>query len=213
MNNYQNKIIFLTLIFLSSCVNGIITGTDESARFKISPLNQGQVDFTVVKNLILTPFCVQCHTWANAEEKVLQRVVAGNPAASNLYLQVESGRMPQGLPRLSTNLLLVLQKYIEGIASIPPPLPITATYTSLKANLLEKSCLSCHNTLEATRRRIPDFESKTQVITSADDILYTMTTGRELDDIPMPPTNSNAPIPTLEIINAFKNWIAAGFPD
>lgn len=145
INNF-NKIYFLAWLLLASCGNKIITGTDESSRFRISPLLEGKVDYTLVNNLILTPFCIQCHAWANTEEEVLKRIVPGNPKLSTLFLNVDSGRMPQGLPRISQNLINILQKYIEGLSNFPPLPRLAANFDSIKANIFVPKCLNCHST-------------------------------------------------------------------
>lgn len=207
----------LALLFLSACGNKIITSTDESSRFKITPFLKGAApDFNTLKNNILIPYCIQCHSWAAKEEEVLKRVVPKKPQASTLFQEIDSGKMPQGLPRLTEVSIDLVRRYIDGVGStppIPPAPPLKATYSSLKFHLMEKSCLSCHNAEEAVRRKIPNLKGKDKVQEKADEILYSMTTGREIDDGPMPPKRSSAPIATPEIIATFQEWMAAGFPD
>ena len=299
----QNILVILGLIFLSSCMNSIITGTDESSRFKIVALsNIEAVNFSVLQSTLLAPHCIRCHAWVSDEEQIIKRIVPGNADLSPLFTQVSSGSMPKGEGRLPQSFIDMLRKYIEGARStqipVPPPpigskvtfleiqkkilephcinchdnwdnnekefikkiatnnasesvvfkqidsgdmpmggarLPqesidqvkkyidslavvvdpveVKASFASIKFHLIEKSCLWCHNHINAERRKIPNFEERTIIQNNADKIIYKITTARELDNKPMPPTASSAPVPKAEVIWAFKEWQLAGFPD
>jgi hypothetical protein len=78
--------------------------------------------FTLVNSQILQPSCVACHgavapaagisfaTYAATSTSV----VAGNPAASILYVQIEQGLMPQGAPPLPAAQLQLLSDWITS---------------------------------------------------------------------------------------------------
>jgi mono/diheme cytochrome c family protein len=79
-----------------------------------------EVTFTQLNQDIIQPKCISCHS-ASADSGgvdlgsyagVAAQVVAGNPAQSTLYLQVESGQMPKGGPALSESELAEVYNWI-----------------------------------------------------------------------------------------------------
>lgn len=216
INQLLKASLILCLIMLVSCK--VKTGTDESSRFKILPLTKGAVSFSSVKNNILVPQCASCHSWAANEAEVAKRIVPGQPEKSDLFIQVDSGSMPLGQPRLPQSFVDMLRNYIVEFRA-PPPLPqdptdppevkLEATYSSLKVHLFDKSCVGCHR----ANGRLVNLSDPQVVRRLADDILYSITEGRENDDMPMPPLNSKAPVPTKEVIEAFRTWIDNQMPD
>lgn len=203
----------LMLLFLVSCV---AKGTNESALFRSVPTIEGGLNFATVQEFILGPQCVGCHAWAGDEALVRTRVVPGNPSASRLYTELASGRMPRGAAKLSPQQLKLVSDWIVALAgdTNPPPQPIELkpTYASLKVHLFERSCTMCHN---ASARRLPSFETYDDVVDVIEDIEYYLEFG-EADGTPMPPLdrdgNPRAPVPTKEIVEAFKQWVVSGMP-
>lgn len=90
--------------------------------------------------------------------------------------------------------------------------PIAPNFKSVYENLIKKSCLDCHN---ANSSRV-SFETKQDVIDNADDIVFYSEDGCLLGSC-MPPLDHNdmpkRPVPTEEILEAFKTWASNGFED
>jgi mono/diheme cytochrome c family protein len=78
-----------------------------------------QVTFAQLNQDIIQPKCISCHSSGSSSgvdlssyAGVAAQVVAGNPAQSTLYLQVESGQMPKGGPALSESELADVYNWI-----------------------------------------------------------------------------------------------------
>lgn len=82
---------------------------------------------------------------------------------------------------------------------------LEATYESVYHHFIKKSCLDCHN---ANSGRV-SFETKQDVIDNAEDILFYTEFGCDLGSC-MPERDQNdqplRPVPTEEIIEAFRTW-------
>lgn len=203
-----------TVALLFGCK--VETGTDESSRFQIYNYGTGEIDFSIVKDKIFTPQCLQCHSWANNETEVIKRIIPGNPANSSLFKIVKSGQMPQSKPRLTDQSLTLLEQYILNLnpSRAAKPVPLTPTYASLKVNLFEKSCMGCHNADEvAKHEKRPLLTTKEAIIDRYDDILYSMTDAWNMLDNEMPPQASSTPRVNAEVIKAFTDWRDQGFAD
>jgi len=202
----KKRLILISLLILNACAP---SGTKENELFQDVTLISGTVTFDTLKRTILVPQCLRCHTWVQDEAQLGIRVVPGSPATSPLFLQVQSGRMPQGGPALSSNQLAIVEAYIKGGSDNPPPPPppLMATYSSLKIHLFDRSCTSCHN---GESRRIPDLRSYQNVVRHIDDVVS------EIDIGSMPPLdrqgNPRAPQPSDEVINALHQWVDNGMP-
>jgi mono/diheme cytochrome c family protein len=211
----MNKLlcVFLCISF-SSCK--VITGTDESSRFKVYNFANSQVDFTVLRDNVLVPQCLQCHSWSSNEAAVNKRIIPGNPDSSDLYKIVKSGQMPSGKPRLTDQSLKLVEQYILHLqgTKAEAPIALAPTYASLKVNLFEKSCIKCHDTdVLAKHPKRPLLSSKEVIIARYDDILYSMTDAWNMNDNEMPPEKSNVPHITEEVIAMFIKWKELGFAD
>lgn len=199
-------IIVLTFIFAVSCAP---SGTNENLLFQDITLISGKVSFNELKTKLLVPQCVRCHAWAQDEVAVNSRIVVGIPAASPLFIQVSSGRMPQGGPPVAKAQLALLEAYIKGGGDGPqtPPPELKPTYASLKFHLFDKSCTMCHN---GQNPRIPDLRSYARVTDEIEDVLS------EIDIGSMPPRDQNgnarAPMPSDEVINVLNQWVRLGMP-
>ncbi len=192
------------------------TGTDESSRFKVINYSMDQVNFTLVRDQVLKPQCMQCHSWAGNEAEVLKRIVPGDPTNSELYKLVQSGQMPASSPRLTDQSMNLIRQYIMKLSGIQPqkPVPLEPKYSSLKANLFEKSCTRCHNPdVQAKHPDRPLLTDKESIINRYDDIVYSMTDAWDTYDNEMPPTKSNIPRVSPEVLEMFKKWKEAGFVD
>ncbi len=101
------------LLTLVSCIEA---GSDEGGTFKvIDPITVGENDpvtFAMLKQSILEPMCLRCHSWVSDEAKVDTRIVPGNPDGSSLFRIVESGSMPVGGPALTLDQLDIVRRYI-----------------------------------------------------------------------------------------------------
>lgn len=197
---------FCSLFLLVACEK---SGTNEHTLFQAAPSLENGVSFAQLNSFILKPMCLRCHAWAADETQVRARTVPGNPDASALYVRIANGSMPQGGPVATSIQLEVVETYIKGLRPSPGPgpAPLKPTYASLKVHLFEKSCTMCHN--PDSRRRKP-FTTYEEVTALVDDIQL------ELDMGSMPPLddegNPRAPVPTEEVLNAFREWVVAGMP-
>jgi mono/diheme cytochrome c family protein len=211
----MNK-LFWIFIFLLMAACKVQTGTDESSRFQVFNYANSKVDFAAIRDNVLKPQCMQCHSWSTNETEVIKRIVPGDPSTSALYKIVLSGQMPAGKPRLTDQSLGMLEQYILHVNSNQAikPIPLAATYASLKVHLFEKSCTRCHNPdvrIKHTKR--PLLTSKEAIIARFDDILYSMTDAWNMNDNEMPPATSDVPRVSEEVINMLIKWKDAGFVD
>ena len=211
------KKIFLLMILILVSACKIETGTDESSRFQV--YNYSQVDFATLKDKVLQPQCSQCHSWATNENEIIKRIIPGDPANSALYKSVKSGQMPSGKPRLTDQALKLVEQYISHVdsARAVKPVPLAATYASLKVNLFEKSCVGCHNPDDIARRPKPKrllLTSKESIVEDFENVLFRMSdqAWEQLDN-EMPPSTSKTPRVSPEVIKMFEKWAADGFPD
>lgn len=90
--------------------------------------------------------------------------------------------------------------------------PVAPNFKSIYENLIVKSCLDCHN----SRSSRVSFETKQDIIDNADDIVFYAEDGCMLGSC-MPPLDHNdvpkKPVPTAEILEAFKTWANNDFED
>ena len=202
--NFRKIISFIFLITLAACK--VDVGTDEAAQFKPLPISS-EISFEQLKTYIMSPSCVRCHSWANDEAQVQQRIVVGNPEASALYQRIKSGNMPPN-GALSSKHLQIVENYIRGTKAAPT-IALNSTFKSIQFHLINKSCLSCHN----NNSDEVSFEGYDKVKRKSRSILNVLEEGDQADE-PMPPFDANgnrkAPVPTPEIIDAFRQWIAEG---
>lgn len=203
--NLKSMINIFACSFIMACAP---SGTKENEIFQDITLITGTVSFAELQQKFLVPQCLRCHAWVQDEASVASRVVAGNPAGSPLFIQVQSGRMPQGGPPATRGQIALLEAYIKGGGSnLPPPPPLEPKYASLKFHLFDKSCTMCHN---GQNRRIPDLRNVNVIRNEIEDILS------EIDIGSMPPLdaqgNPKAPIPSDEVIKVLNQWVKLGMP-
>jgi hypothetical protein len=210
------KKIIVPLLLLSFAGCKVETGTDESSRFKVFNYNLDQVNFSVLKDNVLKPQCMQCHSWASSETEVLKRIVPGDPDNSELYNLVKTGQMPASSPRLTDQSLNLVKLYIIKMSGVQTqkPVPLEPKYSSLKVNLFEKSCVRCHNPdVQVQHPDRPVFTDKQSIIARYDDILYSMTDAWDMDDNEMPPVKSKIPRVSTAVIEMLKQWKDSGFAE
>jgi hypothetical protein len=195
------NILLLASLLLSACA---VRGTDEAAQFLRNKKFQGVVDFTVLKEYVLSDSCIRCHSDFSDEAGLVPYVVAGNPSASKLVLEVESGRMPKDAAKLSEESIQLVRNYVENLKQEIPLPPIEPSYASLRVHLFAVSCTKCHFTGN-TRGRAP-LDSYENVLANADDVEFRM-----LDLGDMPPTG-RAPAVSDELKRIYLEWKARGFP-
>ena len=70
----MKKLLF-SIMFISLVACKMETGTDESSRFQVFNYADSQVDFAVVRDKVLRPQCLQCHSWTTDENEVDKRIV------------------------------------------------------------------------------------------------------------------------------------------
>lgn len=199
------KTMMLTMLFLMVACEK--SGTNEQALFQSTPPISDRVSFETLRSFILGPKCVSCHGWVNDEALVRNRVVAGNALGSSLYIRMANGSMPQGGPALTSAQLAVVEAYINGSTTAEPIPAVAPTYASLKINLFQNSCTGCHK----PGGRSPNLNDLNEIrdeITSIEE---------QLDFGLMPPLdddgNPKAPVPTQEILDAFREWVINGMPN
>ena len=202
---------FLFLIVATACK--VQTGTDESSKFKVNNYSLDQVNYPLLRDNVLKPQCLQCHSWVNSEVEVNKRITYGDPEHSDLYNAVESGRMPENATRLNSQSLNLVKLYILKMAGSQPQerIPLAATYASLSVNLFEKSCTSCHS-IEGKKKK-PYLTSKETIIENIDDIIdYAGDAWDRDDDTEMPPKNKGSKV-SAEVLNMLKQWKQLEFPN
>ncbi|MBY0516360.1 MAG: hypothetical protein K2P81_05600 [Bacteriovoracaceae bacterium] len=197
------------LILLLCLIGCEKSGTNESQIYRSVPSIKDGVSFQTLQEFILKPQCISCHGWVADESQVRMRVVQGNLNASTLYVQLASGKMPKGAGALSQQQLKLVEGYIMGAGTnVPPPIPLKPTFKSLKVHLFDKSCTMCHND---NSTRLDSFAHYETVVEESSDILSA------IENYEMPPLdaegNPKAPVPSEEVLAAFKEWIVIGMPE
>lgn len=194
-------LILLCSLLLSACA---VRGTDEAAQFLRNPKFSGLVDFAVLKEIVLKEKCLSCHAGFAEEAGLAPFVVPGNPGASKLVLEVESGRMPKDAPKLSDDSIQLVRNYVENLKQAIPLPPQEPSYASLRVHLFGTSCTKCHFTGNSRGRK--PLDSYENVVAIADDVEFWMI---DLNDMPRPGT---APPVSDELKRIFLEWKARSFP-
>lgn len=128
---------------------------------------------------------------------LLLSLIAGGLLSSCNPLSLEKGELRL---RDNTKTIILFQ---EAVAP---------NFKSVYQNYIVKSCLDCHN---KDSPRV-SFQTKQDIIDNADDIIFYTEDGCMLGSC-MPENdgdgNPKRPVPTAEIIEAFKTWANNGFED
>ncbi len=116
-NNFDNikKSLCFTLIALIFLSCGKQLGSQDESQFQAIELTS-EVSFDDLFSTVLGPKCIQCHSWAQSEQELLQYVKKGEPEQSKLYQVVENNSMPLGGPILSDIEKVVVYDYISNLS-------------------------------------------------------------------------------------------------
>ncbi len=125
--------------------------------------------FIELKTKVLTPKCIGCHSIYKTEEGFQKKgMTLGEPAVSEIFIQVDQDRMPKGtelengaegkvIPlspeekELIRNYILkarpVDQATLPPTAVVPPQPPVEEkpSFGTLKTEILAPKCLQCHD--------------------------------------------------------------------
>ncbi|MCX6101683.1 MAG: hypothetical protein NT000_00275 [Proteobacteria bacterium] len=113
----------LNIIF-SFILVGLLSNCNYRAEKSVQVFKTGPT-FESIKEQIFKPNCWSCHSGPEAEmgidlsnySKLMSAgtgvILPGNPLNSTLYLNVQSGRMPLGAPRLSDTEIKVISDWIS----------------------------------------------------------------------------------------------------
>jgi hypothetical protein len=109
-------LIIISLFITASCTE---QGTNEAAQFVKIDLEEletvEKIELSFVKEKILLPKCVACHSWISDDDKILSRIVPGDPEGSKLYQRTNDGSMPFGGPPLTNDEIALIYKYINEL--------------------------------------------------------------------------------------------------
>lgn len=157
-------IFFISFLFVACSFERLkqVTGEDDFA-----PLGKDQIiDYAwVQQNIYVAGRCTNCHgAWANLTStsypEVMSRtalsgkkyIVPGDPGASAIFDEINSGRMPKNGARLSQNridglVLWIQQGAIEGgIVKPKPEDPLTdLDFQLINKKIIQPYCISCHS--------------------------------------------------------------------
>jgi mono/diheme cytochrome c family protein len=203
------------------------TPADASA---IQPTQQ-QLDassYAAVYAAVLQPHCISCHGSSGGVS--LESYAAAFSALDKIKsVAIDSRQMPKPPEAaLSVGELQILNAWIltngrelpvDGSPPPPPPPPLTATYTSIKANIFELKCISCHH-IGGKAQKYP-FTSLAEIINNPDPVVISGSVAQSaLNDVlqagadkPMPPASSGYSPLSNDEIKAIQDWITNGLPE
>lgn len=147
------------------------------------------------------------------------QIIPGNPDGSPIFSAALAGRMPIGSSALNPTELSLLRQWITagakkpaGSTTIPIPVqvPLTASYSSLFANVITPKCIYCHSGATAKDGvRLDSYAAVKRFISSASPTrtkLYEITSSGEM------PPRPDIGLTTNEQ-KVLGDWIAAGAPN
>jgi hypothetical protein len=176
---------------------------------------------------VFVPKCVACHGSVNPPAgydlstytAVTSggRVIPGSPLTSPLYQRVNDNTMPPTGPLNMLERQAIYDWIAKGAnndgpaigpISTPTPVPLVPTFTSIKANILDRRCLSCHGPTKAAEGyRVTDYAStlrKVQPFNSALSELYVEVAADRMPE--------DGPLSAAEK-QVIKTWIDNGAPN
>jgi uncharacterized membrane protein len=219
---------FILVLFYQNCSPMATGNTGSGSGSSSSSSTSSGSDIDTQKAMtILTTKCSSCHDSAtksggvdvlNINELLARGVVVPNePSLSVLFTQVQQGQMPPG-KSLSQAEIQSLYNWIQsGLNTTPvspppvtPPTTLTATFSSIKANILNTRCLSCHSSSNAAKGiSFSTYASTMNTVVATDpskSVLYTFTAIKKT----MPPSGGLLTAAQTAVIS---QWIAAGAPN
>lgn len=161
--NIVNLILLLITIFSYGCSKNL--GTNEKDQFRRIESFSGdeKVTFDLLKQQVMEPHCLRCHSWVTNEEKVKRYIEAGEPENSELYQLINSGEMPKDSAELPKKLKMLVFDYINSLAaplprpSQPEPKPEVPSgnipglsynvelLEDIKEKIFVPNCIDCHS--------------------------------------------------------------------
>jgi len=219
----MNKLIALTLLFLSACGNFVETKTG-GEKSKVE-FDEASLNFEAVRAAVFFPRCVECHSQYNTFAGVKNEI-------GTIMTSVAANRMPQTGGPLETNLKSLLEAWVaagaperSGDGNTPlPPVVLEPTWLSVSQNIFQPRCTACHN--PAGQARFRDLSSRAAIFTARDELSgggqklidfenpeesYLLNVIQDPEE-PMPPISSNIRRLNAEEIAVLKEWIRQGLP-
>lgn len=172
------------------------------------------VTFEVLKSNVLDTRCIRCHDDFASAEGFMGDIEPGDADHSLAYNYVKRGKMPKNSTHLTDNNVEAFKVYINSLPPATYP-PIQPTWTSINANLIQRSCIQCH-TSDGSAKSVP-FDTYQQIVTgvvtehdgSQKSLLSVIVPKMQNPNKPMPPRQSTLP-PSAELIRAVQAWINDG---
>jgi uncharacterized membrane protein len=217
-------LILMIMLSLASCGN-----YSEDAPFTVRDIQLSEVnlDFATIKNEILTPHCISCHSQYNSYNGVRREI-------SKIAATVSSNRMPKNAPALPSGLKSLLNAWIDAGAPQfpgqgpvgPEPVKLTADWKSISENIIAPKCMVCHNPqgqakfLDLTTRQ-GIFDSRNRTFADDQKLIDFETPENsylvavlqdEFEPMPPPPPFSNFGKLNAEEIAIITKWIQLGLP-
>jgi len=185
--------------------------------------------FSLVYTTVLQPHCISCHGTSGGVN--LESYASAVSVLAQIKAQaIDSRQMPKAPEALlSTTELQVLNAWIQtggrenpenGPPPPPPPPPaLEPTYTSIKANIFDKKCISCHQ-VGAKAEKYP-FTSLAEMINNPDPVVISGSVAQSaLNDVlqpgadtPMPPPSSGYTPLSKDEITVIQDWITNGLKE
>ena len=224
MGSFRLLIIFIGSLFLSSC-GYYFNAKPTSIASGLQEQEKRSVDFSTVKEMILSARCTSCHQQYENYESVVRELAA-------IQAAVNSDRMPKtGGPLTGLQKEILAAWIANGApnqAQAPPdpplPTPLAPNWKSISENILFPKCLACHNPqgqakfLDLSTRQII-FDNRNRVFGSGAKLIdidspensYLLEILKDEEE-PMPPVWSNIPRLNPDEIKVLTEWLRLGLP-
>lgn len=205
----MKQILLLTLIF---CTGLIACGETGNLHFKEGELRslETPATFESLRDLVLTPNCVSCHSGYKNFAEV-------HASAEAILASVEAGRMPKNAPRLAPAEVEFIREWIDAGKPGPASAPVPTEGEKIFAEILGPKCIQCHN--PNGQAKFLDLSDRQKIWERRAELLnfdepeksYLMEVITDPDE-PMPPAYSNLERLTEEEVARLNDWISRGLP-
>ncbi len=222
------KALCLTLLFFALVGCNYQYDKGEGVTVSSAPLSLRQsVSFEQVYSEVFASKCIGCHGQSGNVELETYRQAIGHLVQIKDSVFKEQTMPKSPLSGLSKRQQMVLMAWIEeggpefardGSTGGTPRLPLEPTFTSIKKNILESKCLSCHSAGQAVERiplvTISDLvDSPLEIVLPGNPeesglMLVTDPSARK----PMPPIDSGFALLTENEREIIRQWILQGAP-
>ena len=228
-------LVALSTVFLGTgCAFRVDKGgaaANDASAIQPSAQQLAQSSFALVYNTVLQPRCISCH--GNSGGVNLETYASAVSALAKIKAQAIDSRLMPKSPEapLSTAELQVLNAWIQTNGREnpvdgttpppppPPPPPLEPTYTSIKANIFDKKCISCHQA-GGKAEKYP-FTSLAEILNNSDPVVVSGSIEQSaLNDVlqpnadkPMPPKSSGYTPLSADEINVIQEWITNGLKE